>query len=294
MPHALRILFLVLLAGGFFSHSLAQPGPQTPGNRMKTITPEEGVKQLERMRGARFAGDFVFEFELRHLPRQGEAILYRGTLFGTWTEAGRLNRVHIDPVPAGDGAVKPGLQPIRLLIHNGAVPWVLRWDPGEDRAVLVEGKALFEPLIPGLTYTPFDLQMPFLFWEDSTYEGPDRVKGRPAQVFRMRPPIETREAQPELEAVRLAIDEDYLALLRVELLGENEETLKSFRILNFKKVMEEWIVKSIDLVNEESRDKTRFRVLSAAMGLELDPSNFAVDRLGAPFRYPEGISFESL
>lgn len=249
---------------------------------------------LERMREARFAGDFIFEFELRHLPRRGEATLYRGTLFGTWTAAGRLTRVHIDPVPEKDGMVAPGVGPIRLLIHNGPDPWVVRWESEKEVPVLLKGAALFEPVIPGLTYTPFDLQMPFLYWEEDTYEGADRVKGRPAQIFRMKPPADIQNARPELDSVRLAIDEDYLALLRVELLGEDGDALKSFRILNFKKVMEEWVVKSIDLVDEESRDKTRFRVLSAAMGLDLVDSNFEAGRLGSPFRYPEGIAFESL
>ena len=34
------------------------------------------------------------------------------------------------------------------------------------------GDALREPILPGIVYTPFDLQMPFLYWEDYNYEGP--------------------------------------------------------------------------------------------------------------------------
>lgn len=272
----------------------AQPGPRTSSSRMDSFSAEAADALLQAMRAARFGGDFIFEFELRHFPRRGETVLYRGTLFGTWNNSVSQTRIQIDGSPVGEIPSAENARELRLLIQNGESPWVVRWDHAEKRAVKLEGDALFEPVVPGFTYTPFDLQMPFLHWQTYEYLGADRVKGRPAHLFFMEAPESLKETRPDLKGVRLAIDEDYLALLRVEMINQDDAVTKSFRILNFKKVDEEWIVKSIDLVEEESRDKTRFRVLSAAMGVRLPEENFKIESLGEPLDYPDRVDFDAL
>lgn len=273
---------------------MAQPGRSSGFDRLEPLSPEAAVELLETMRMARFQGDFIFEFELRHFPRRGETVLYRGTLIGTWNEAGSRTRIHIDGSPVGALPDPEGQGEVRLLIQNGESSWIVQWDPDTGNSKPLEGDSLFEPVVSGFTYTPFDLQMPFLHWRNYQYLGAERVKGRPAHLFFMEAPESLRENRPDLKGVRLAIDEDYLALLRVEMVDLNDQVSKSFRILNFKKVSEEWIVKSIDLVEEESRDKTRFRVLSAAMNIELPESNFEIEALGEPLEYPGRVDFDSL
>lgn len=251
---------------------------------------------LESIRSARYDGDFIFEFELRHFPRRGPTVLYRGSLFGTWNETGPLTRVELDGTPAPGAMDSDGPTGLRLLMQSGERRWIARHDvAGTGAPVRLSGEALFEPLIPGFAYSAFDLQMPFLFWEDYDYEGAERLRGRPAHLFLMKPPPSIQAAAPDLAAIRIAVDEDYHALLRVEWINREGAVERSYRILNFKRVDDQWLVKSIDLVDETTREKTRLRILSAAMRLELDPKNFTVESLNEPPRYPAGsTAFQSL
>lgn len=261
-------------------------------DRTRELDPEEGARRIAMFRQARLQGDFAFDFELRYMPRRGDDQVYRGLMTGTWNDIGPLTRIDVDansPAAAANDVART----FRLLVQNGKERFIVR-KMGDAPAEKLAEDALFEPVLPGLTYTPFDLQMPFIFWESYTYEGNERVKGRPAHTFLMFPPEKIREINPGLHAVRMALDADYNALLRVELLDADESVMKSFRVLNFKKVQEQWIIKTIDLVNERERDKTRLRILSAALGLDLDAFHFSVEGLEEPPRLPTEAIVEHL
>lgn len=272
----------------------AQPGRGPAPERLDSINPDAGYQVLEALRNARYDGDYIFKFELRHMPRRGQSTLYRGTLFGTWNDAGNQTRIDLDPRPLGVETTKNGEDRLRLLMQNGTNPWVVRLSESSKSIDQLNQESLYEPLIPGITITPFDLLMPFLYWENASYEGPKRIKGRPAHQFLLSPPADLVDVERGFEQVRIAVDEDYLALLRVDLLDENANVIKSYRILNFKKVSGEWIVKSIDLVDHITREKTRFHILSVAMGQDLDRSNFQAESLVEPLDYPSRVDFDSL
>jgi len=287
-------IFLFLLLGLCSGTVWAQPGSGRIRDRVEEVDPEVGAQMLKALRNSRYAGDFIFEYELRHFPHRGSTRLYRGTIFGTWNDTGNLMRINIENTPVGVADDSTEYDTIKFLIQNGSKRWIAHYRDTLDAPELLKGEALMEPLVPGLTYTPFDLQMPFLFWDEYEYEGAERIKGRPAHQFLMFPPDEIQSIAPELKAVRIALDENYMALLRVEFLDQADEVFKSFRILNFKKVADEWIVKSIDLVDEQTREKTRFRIVSAAMNEKLDPANFRIDALKEPLIYPASVNFDSL
>lgn len=291
-------LLPLLLATAFLastgSELAAQPGGARHRDRIQEVDPATGARMLEALRLARLDGDFIFEFEMRHFPRRGSTILYRGSLFGTWNEIGPLTRVELEDAPAAGSLETDAPTGVRLLMQNGPERWIARYDAGSEAPKLLAGEALFEPLIPGFTYSAFDLQMPFLFWDDYEYEGAQRLRGRPAHLFLMKPPPSVQKAAPELQAIRIAVDEDYHALLRVDWINQDDAVEKSYRILNFKRVDGQWLVKSIDLVDETAREKTRLRILSAAVRQELDESNFRVEGLKQSPSYPRSVAFESL
>ena len=54
---------------------------------------------------------------------------------------------------------------------------------------------------------------------------------------------------------------------------------KTISLLDLKKVGEQWLVKTIDIRNARTRDKTRFSVTSAALGLEWPVALFGPDGL---------------
>ena len=232
---------------------------------------------MEIFRSLRLDGDFIFRFELIHKPRFGRNIRYEGTMWGAWNEIGPITRIQLTPGEDEDG--ETGV--LEFIVQNGAEPTIWRRSDEASAFERVTGEGIFEPVLPGLVYTPFDLQMPFIYWAEFEYEGPLRIGSRVAQQFRMLPPSGSASEARGIRAVRIAIDDTYNALLRVEVLGGSDEVvLTDFNIESFKKVQNQHIVKRVSIFDEASRDRTTFDVRSASVGLTLDPIVFDPRRSG--------------
>ena len=243
-------------------------GGERASRFMERIDTKEGAKRLAAFRRQRLEGDFCFEFELAHKPRQGRTIPYAGIMWGSWNESGPITRLRVYPVPSKDNESVNSSQEVELIIQNGVTPqaWIRRND-GSDFE-LIEGEALFEPIIPGLLYSPFDLQMPFVYWKDFTYEGPTLVGvTRVAQQFLMQPPVLSASAERGISGVRVGLDDTYNALWRVEVMNAEGEVSSRFAVESFKKVQEQYIVKRITLTDYNSKDRTTFEVKAAALGI---------------------------
>jgi hypothetical protein len=105
------------------------------------------------------------------------------------------------------------------------------------------------------------------------------VRGRPAYAFVFRPPATFSQVHPEVSVVRAYLDTQFNALMQAERLGPNGQVLTTFALGELKKIGEQWMLKSVDLRNETTRDKTRFLVTAAALNLELAPALFEPGRL---------------
>ena len=253
-----------------------------PGNRPATLSfsdggfdKEEGDRVIERFRSLRWSGDFFFKFELRNIPRRGRGPVFTGKLWGKSNEAGPLHRVIISSTAREDPEI------VDLISQNGpkAHIWVYSGNPDVPVRELGEND-LFSPLLEGLQYSPFDLQMPFIYWDNYVYEGANRTKGRKAYQFLFYPPDSITEKNPELGAVRVYLDAKFNALLKAELLDPEGRPIRSYKIIKLKKVQDQMIPRVIDLVDVRTRNKTRFTVMAAAMNLQLPPSNFRPQELG--------------
>jgi hypothetical protein len=259
-------VFFTSAVSGIEPHS----GSSSLSRFMPRIDPAEGVERMANFRQLRLAGDYCFRFELEHLPRRGPKAVYAGTLFGGWNAIGPVSRLEIFP---GGSEDRDEAAVVELIIQNGRelAVWMRRGRVGEFKALA--GGALFEPIIPGVLYTPFDLQMPFIYWDDFIYEGPGRVLSRVAQWFRMLPPKGSFVAD-SVQAVRLGLDDTYDALLKVEVIGADGELRTEFKVESFKKVQQQYIVKEIALKDVQTRARTRFQVKAASVDLSLNPTLF--------------------
>lgn len=257
----------------------AQPRGRVPPN-MRTpdqLDPAAGKAVLERFRSVGPVGDLIFRFELTHQPYRADEVVYSGVLAGSWRSGHARTRVEI---PAG-----PEESPTRLLLWNGPDPrfWMATSGPkGNLEPRRLRGEELFEPVVANVTFSPFELQMPFVYWDDYVYEGTERVKGRPAHFFLLYPPSDEPK-YAHIGAVRAIIDADFNVILQAEILDPEGRPLKTIKVQSFKKVDGQWIVKRIDLVDETTRDRTRFEVTAAAVGLTLDPRWFEPASLAEPF-----------
>lgn len=247
--------------------------PRKGDGRYQEIDAEEGRKRLAYFRNQRLDGDYCFRFELEHLPRRGKAVRYTGTMWGTWSEAGPMTRLHLD-VAADQGSTAEAVV-IEYLFQNGPQPkaWLKNRETGSFD--LLTGDLLMKPILEGIVYSPFDLQMPFIYWSDYDYEGPVRVKSRVAQTFLMHAPAEAEDAWAG--SVRIGIDDVYNALLRIEVLETKDRMRSQFTIESFKKVQGQYIVKQVVLKDLATKDRTRFKVKQASVGLLLDDAWFDPD-----------------
>lgn len=242
----------------------------------------EAKQALDQLRHQGIAGNYYLEFQLRIMPRRGEERLANGRLWGGRNASGPLTRVSIAPPTAAENATER-----RLLIQNGARPAVWRWETGKS-VEMVGVASLFEPIVPNTELTAFDLQMPFIFWNDFTYEGVTRFRGRPAYVIRLRPPADFAAKYSALSAVRVHLDTQFNALVQTEIIGLKGAVVKTLSLVDLKKIDEQWIPKTFDLRDEPTRNKTRLSVTGAALNLEFSPTLFEPAELAEDVRSPVG------
>jgi hypothetical protein len=235
---------------------------------------------LDQYRRSVYAEPIYVEFDLRQMPRRGDEHLYHGRLWGARNGRGPITRFELD---AGKGG------PVhRILVQGGpdAALWVSDGPGGAAR----DEKALLMPLVPGVEMTPFDLQMPYLYWLDVDLAGEKRIRGRPSYAYQFAPPAEFAAASPGIKYVRAYLDTQYDALMQSEITGADGRVAKTLSLLELRKVGDRWIPRDLDVRNEATRDKTRLSVTAVAIGITVDPSVFDPSRLGTAAAAPPGES----
>lgn len=242
----------------------------------------KGAEILAEFRNLGIAGDYYLQFELRVMPRRGDEVAYTGRLWGSRNEKGPVSRVVLED---GQGGVH------RLLIQSGPVPRIWNWRPGQESPQRLPESGVYRPLLEGTELTAFDLLMPYLYWNDFVFEGVSKVLGRAAHTFLLKPPPDDPADGGRLAAVRVQLDTQFRAMVQSELIDAKGDAYKSLTLRDLKKVSDQWMIKAIDLRNEQTRDKTRFQVIRAAVGLDLSPAVFEPESLAEEIIPPENTEF---
>jgi len=267
----------------------ARAGGEEATIGLDRLSEEAAAARLDRFRTQRLQGDYRFDFELAHKPyRSSRTIRFEGTMWGTWEDAGPVTRFRLFPEPTNSG-ISEGppaeAEPVEMIVRSGsdASAWVREPDAPDFRRMAEE--ATFDPVIDGVLHRPFDLQMPFLNWRNHQYEGPGRIGARAAvQYFLVFPPSGSAAADVGIYAVRLAIDDDYNALKRIEVLDGEEFVLSEFTVIGVKKVDGQYIPSRISLKDMRSGDRTDFRVLEADVGMRHNDDWFDPEATSIPLR----------
>jgi hypothetical protein len=231
---------------------------------------------LEQFRTTVWAEPVYLEFDLRQMPRRGDERVLHGRLWGARNSLGSVTRFEVD---LGGGRFSH-----RFLIQSGPEPaiWV---SDGPGAGARSDGAAL-APVAPGLEMTPFDIQMPYLYWLDVDVAGVERIRGRPAYDYVFTPPAEFSAASPGVRSVRAYLDTQYGALVQSEVTGGGGNVAKTLSLLELRKVGDRWIPKDVDIRNEATRDKTRLSMTAVAAGIAADPAAFDPSQLGDPLAPP--------
>jgi hypothetical protein len=239
-----------------------------------------GAAFLDHFRKSIYAEPVYIGFELREMPRRGGERLYHGRLWGARNAGGPVARFELD---AAEGAPAH-----HILVQGGpdSALWVCD-PPGPARR---SETALMAPLIPGLQMTPFDLQMPYLYWLDAALTGERRIRGRPAYVFAFTPPGDFAAGNPGIGSVRVYLDTQYDALMQSEIVGANGRVAKTLSLLELRKVGDRWLPRDLDVRDDATRDKTRLSVTAIAIGISVDPATFDPDHLAGAASAPPASS----
>jgi len=265
----------------------------------------EGAAILRELRSVEIEGDYHLRFELRVLPRRGRPRVFNGELWGSRNAAGPVSRVVLyddtEPVTraqaeaAGGAGAESVRRPLRtLLIQNGSAPRIWVFDVGMAAAEPLPEHEWHAPLLAGAEISAFDLLMPYLYWEDFDFEGGDKVLGRAADRFLLHSPRRAA-GEENLEfggpvSVRAYFDQQFHALLQSKLIGSDGVVIKTLTVRDLQKISGQWMLKSIDLRNERTRDKTRFEVREVELGIDLEPRIFEPEFLSESLNSPERVS----
>ena len=243
--------------------------------------PAEGREIMSTFRQLGLPGDYYLEFDLEVLPRRGERSIVPGRMWGSRNEIGPVTRIDLQ----GGNAPRT-----HLVSQNGSVSNAWRLLEGDAAGVTELGQGAIMDDLAGTGLRVFELQMPFIHWMDYVFEGVSRIRGRTVHAFLMYPPEDFTAAHPEIVAVRLHLDVKFHALMQAVVLGEGEVPLRKLTVLDLKKLGEQWIVKSIDVRDEITRDKVKFEVTGAALDLDFSPQLFAPEDLSNPLESPSDVS----
>ncbi len=237
------------------------------------LTGDEGADFWRDFRVLRPAATYSFEFTLRHMPRRGDGPVFDGILWGGMTNRGSVTRLVLYPDGSPDDVVE-------YLALNARQPELWRWTPATGLESIETTESL-DPLIEGILFSPFDVAMPFLFWEDYVYQRSERVRGRGTHVFNLTPPDDEEGSRyPDIGLVSVAVDTQFDAMLRIQVHDTAGALARSMNMLNFRRADDRWIVRTMDLVDENSRDKTRFTITGAAFDIPLSATDFTPEALG--------------
>lgn len=276
---ACLFLFAALSAGPLAAQSRhSRPNPEYL--QLGKPDQEKGRRILQAFRDrGMYAGDNYFEFDLRVMPRRAEER----------TVPGRMWTGEKDGHPVFRFVIHPGVKDHerRMLVHNSIQGEVWSWAADREPALQPLPVASQFEGVGGTNVAAFDLQMGYLYWPEFVYEGVSKVRGRPADTFLLYPPDEVKNGMPALSGVRVYLDSQYGAPVDAEYIGEDGKTFKKVSIVDLKRVDEQWIVKSIDFRDEKTRDKTRFSLTAAAVGLDTASTLFDPEMLEQPLRGPE-------
>ncbi|MGE9295183.1 MAG: outer membrane lipoprotein-sorting protein [Puniceicoccales bacterium] len=250
-----------------------RPGERARGpEKVDNIAPEEAAEVVETFRNQRLAGDYIFIFDLEHRPQRAKKQMFRGIMWGTWNQEGPISRISIWPTGNRATATR------ELLVQGGPNPRI--WELKEGKVVELDAEEQGKPFFEGIVYSPYDILMPFTYWEDYDYIGSKRmIQGRPAHGFKFHAPEDVSERVEGLESVEMWLDADFYSPIRAAMLDADGDELRTMGNPSFKEIREQYIVKEVEIMDERTRDYTIFRVTNAALQQHLDPAIFTPEGL---------------
>ena len=317
-PVKLLILLLTLGLGAIVPNSFAPPIDNYHISEAKQLSEDEAVQYLVNMQRSAIARSYVFRFKLKHYPYRARSFTKYGTLYGVVDPLSgiQMERIVIQDRDPENPREYITLSDFLLIRSSRAEAWVHNPElaqatgataselpatdsdtPSSDTAITASNPqvvelnddALHTPVLEGISLSYFDLLVPYFYWREYEYMGPDQVKARPTQDFKLYNP----DTASDMASVRLYLDDEFKAILKAEYLDADSEPLKTMELVSFKKTGGTYIPKTLDYrENIEKGNKTRIDIIAAATDVELPAELFSKSNLGQELPYIDTFVFD--
>ncbi|MBO6101965.1 MAG: outer membrane lipoprotein-sorting protein [Opitutales bacterium] len=279
MKTLLKIFAALILAAASALPAFGQARKSNKAAQVRDISQADAARRWSEFLESRPSGDYVFKFELEHMPRQSESAMYEGEIFGKYFSAQNfLMRVEIRPAQSPEKTKK------YLLKKIGGKIGVWEESAGKIKK-LDDPRDWLRPMLEGLIYTPFDVLMPFKSWP-CKYAGAGRAM-RAVHFFDLCAPDGFPKGEADLSRVRVALSREFNAPFQTEYFDAKGEVSKAVNLSSVKKIDGNWIVKKIETLDKKSRDKDKITILRAGFFDALDPKIFDESALAEPAKIPE-------
>lgn len=208
----------------------------------------EGMALWNAFQHNRAAGTFSIKGLLVFRPPLAASVDYTVRLDADWRVDHESTRVRISgqDEKVTDVELRRSAEQAILVDYSGEAPDCRDFD-----------ESLWQNVIhDGLPFTWTDLMMPYLQWETITYLGPVRYLGRPAHRYEL---LDTSRDPFPARAV-VTLDEDYAAMLRVDLFDAGGSLVQRLRVGGFRKFGDEWMFSELNWEDRATRSSTRLEV----------------------------------
>jgi hypothetical protein len=264
-----RFLFalLVFFSGWSVVGAQFKGRPTTARQTPAAISESDGELLIQRFQQNQNIGAFGYRFHLEERPYRSPSLSVTGRLFGYWLQGQRWSRIELD------GSEHSG--EISYIMDGSLQPRIWKRADGSFSAIPIED--MNNPLVPGFSITLFEILMPYLHWEESDYQGPTRIMGRPVHRF----VLENPEQDIGPAYVELSIDESYAVMLQLRSYNSDDTERRRWQAAQFKRIGEDWTIGRIDVSDPSSRGRSRL-----AFTHWCDPSKVSADWLNPESAQP--------
>lgn len=138
-------------------------------------------------------------------------------------------------------------------------PRVLEVRLGEEESGVFDGrgngmkKGAREPVVPGADVTVEDLSLGFLYWPDARLIGEESVRTRKSWIIDLRP----GRRGSEFAVVRVWLDKDSGALMRIEGYDWEGKLLRRFEVVSGQRIDGQWMLKQMRIERFGPEDASR-------------------------------------
>lgn len=147
------------------------------------------------------------------------------------------------------------------IFHQGHDSSVWKRNNSSDEFIAVESADFNKPLVGTILFSPADILMPYLEWDDFDYLGPSAMGIRgAAQVYSLFPRHGSDPEGEFIDSILVAIDSDYKGIRKIKYL-KGSRVVKELMISGLKKIKGEWVVSRMIIKDPKSKISTTFKVI---------------------------------